>query len=46
MAREGPASDDAAMPRRRLGRLAGKLHLPDNFDDPLPDDVIALFEGR
>ena len=26
--------------------LAGKLHVPDDFDDPLPDDIIADFEGR
>jgi hypothetical protein len=26
--------------------LAGKLHVPDDFDDPLPDDVLADFEGR
>ena len=32
--------------RRKLGTLAGKLHVPDNFDDPLPDDIIAEFEGR
>ena len=31
---------------RRLGVLAGRLHVPDDFDDPLPDDVIADFEGR
>jgi prevent-host-death family protein len=31
---------------RRLGTLAGKLHIPDDFDDPLPDEIIALFEGR
>jgi prevent-host-death family protein len=32
--------------RRKLGMLAGKLHAPDNFDDPLPDDILADFEGR
>lgn len=32
--------------RRKLGTLAGKLHVPDDFDDPLPDDIIADFEGR
>jgi prevent-host-death family protein len=32
--------------RRKLGSLAGKLHVPDNFDDPLPDDILADFEGR
>jgi len=31
---------------RRLGTLAGKLHVPDDFDDPLPDAIIAQFEGR
>ena len=32
--------------RRKLGTLAGKLHVPDDFDDPLPDDILADFEGR
>jgi len=31
---------------RRLGTLAVKLHIPDDFDEPLPDEIIALFEGR
>ena len=31
---------------RRLGILAGRLRVPDDFDDPLPDDIIADFEGR
>ena len=31
---------------RKLGILAGKLHVPDDFDDPLPDDILADFEGR
>jgi prevent-host-death family protein len=31
--------------RRKLGTLAGKLHVPDDFDDPLPDDILADFEG-
>ena len=34
------------MPRRRLGILKGKVKIPIDFDDPLPDDVIAAFEGR
>lgn len=33
-------------PRRRLGILEGKVKIPADFDDPLPDDVIAAFEGR
>jgi len=32
--------------RRKLGWLAGKFTVPDDFDAPLPDDVIADFEGR
>ena len=38
-----------AAPKRRgrvLGTLEGKLNIPDDFDAPLPDDVLALFEGR
>ncbi len=31
--------------RRKLGLLAGKLQVPDDFDDPLPDDVLDAFEG-
>ena len=33
-ARKGP---------RRLGMAAGKFKVPDDFDAPLPDDVLALF---
>ena len=32
--------------KRVLGRMAGKWTVPDNFDDPLPDDVLDAFEGR
>jgi len=32
--------------RRRLGVLAGKLSVPEDFDAPLPDEVIEAFEGR
>jgi prevent-host-death family protein len=39
------ATDSARRPRE-LGRLAGMLRVPENFDDPLPDDILALFEGR
>ena len=28
-----------------LGLLEGKLHIPDDFDAPLPDEVLASFEG-
>lgn len=32
--------------RRKLGWLKGKLEVPDDFDEPLPDEVMAEFEGR
>jgi prevent-host-death family protein len=32
--------------KRRLGILAGKLRVPEDFDAPLPDEVIKAFEGR
>ena len=31
--------------RRVLGRLAGRLTVPDDFDAPLPEDVLAALEG-
>ena len=34
------------LPKRqvvRLGRLEGLFQIPDDFDAPLPDDVLALF---
>jgi len=35
-------------PKRRItfGLLKGKLVVPADFDAPLPDDVLAGFEGR
>lgn len=32
--------------KRTLGILKGRLLVPSNFDAPLPDEVIAAFEGR
>ena len=31
---------------RPLGLLAGQVTVGPDFDDPLPDDVLAGFEGR
>jgi prevent-host-death family protein len=30
----------------RFGLLKGQFEVPDDFDAPLPDDVLAGFEGR
>jgi prevent-host-death family protein len=44
VARLVPLAD--ARPKRRLGGLAGKLRVSDDFDDPLPDEILDEFEGR
>ena len=31
--------------RRRFGQLAGQLLVPEDFDAPLPDDVLDAFGG-
>lgn len=37
----------AGTPRKRLlGTLAGKIHVSEDFDAPLPDDILDAFEGR
>ena len=30
---------------RQLGSLAGEIRVPDDFDDPLPEELLAAFEG-
>jgi len=32
--------------KRKLGILNGKIQVPDNFNEPLPEEVLAGFEGR
>ena len=44
VARLGPLARQGK--KRRLGLLDGKFRIPDDFNEPLPDDVIAAFEGR
>jgi prevent-host-death family protein len=31
---------------RKLGAMAGRFSVPDDFDAPLPPEVLADFEGR
>ena len=33
-------------PQKRLGLLEGKLTIPDDFDDPLPREILAAFKGN
>ena len=44
LARLGPLV--GSQRKRRLGILAGKLRVPEDFDAPLPDAIIEAFEGR
>jgi prevent-host-death family protein len=44
VARLGPLAPRGK--KRRLGLLDGKFRIPDDFNAPLPDAVIATFEGR
>lgn len=37
---------DAPPKKRQLGLLKGRLNVPDDFDTPLTDDELSLFEGR
>ncbi len=37
---------DEPTPRIRFGVLKGKVKIAKDFDAPLPDDVLAGFEGR
>jgi prevent-host-death family protein len=32
--------------RRRPGSARGKIFIRDDFDDPLPDDILRAFEGE
>ena len=46
LARLVPLTAPATGQKRVLGMLAGQLQVVDNFDRPLPDDMLAAFEGR
>ncbi|MBN9788033.1 antitoxin [Pseudonocardia sp. TMWB2A] len=37
---------EPAKPKRKPGRLKGKISVPDSFFDPLPDDELALWNGE
>jgi antitoxin (DNA-binding transcriptional repressor) of toxin-antitoxin stability system len=34
------------LPKKHIGLLAGKLTIPDDFDAPLPDELLIAFEGN
>ncbi|MDN5753789.1 MAG: type II toxin-antitoxin system Phd/YefM family antitoxin [Nitrosospira sp.] len=49
--RNKPVAEIRAIPQpseqpRPIGLLKGRFSVPDSFFEPLPDEVIAAFEGR
>ncbi len=38
--------DNAPKEPRPRGLYKGQFTVPDDFDDPLPDDILAAFKGR
>ncbi len=38
-------SANSIEPQKRLGILAGKITIPDDFDAPLPEDILNSFYG-
>jgi prevent-host-death family protein len=44
MARLAPIS--IPIRKKRLGLLKGKVKVPDDFNTPLDDEILAAFEGR
>jgi prevent-host-death family protein len=45
VARLVPLEGATAPQRRQLGRLAGQFSVPEDFDAPLPENVLNSFEG-
>ena len=33
-------------PKKIIGLLKGEIYIPDDFDEPLSDEIIAEFEGK
>lgn len=37
---------ESEKPLRRFGVMRDSIRIADDFDSPLPDDILAAFEGR
>jgi len=46
VARLVPVPAPPPKPMRKLGIYGDTIKVPDDFDAPLPDDILDLFEGR
>ena len=40
------AADAVLTPRKTIGMLKGILNIPEDFDEPLPDEIVSEFEGK
>ena len=40
------AAPEQNLPPRRVGRLKGRIWVADDFDDPLPEDILRYFRGE
>jgi prevent-host-death family protein len=40
------AIEQPPRPRYKIGGWEGKVWIADDFDDPLPDDLLDAFEGK
>ena len=43
---EAPAEQKPSKPARKGGFWRGRIWISENFDDPLPSDIQAAFEGE
>jgi antitoxin (DNA-binding transcriptional repressor) of toxin-antitoxin stability system len=39
-------TDAQSLPAKKIGIMAGRLDVPEDFDAPLPDDIQKAFEGH
>ena len=40
------STNQTAPPKPQFGLCAGEFSVPDDFDEPLPDDILRAFQGE
>lgn len=38
--------DEKVTPKKRIGVLKGEINIPDDFNESLPETMLAVFEGQ
>jgi len=46
LARLVPLSEPAPKKKIKFGTMKGKIWIADDFDTPLPEEILAAFQGR